>query len=130
MNVGDCDVTIWNDGEITNLNAYSSTTLRGSKTGTYGKITNRTEGGTVGDLLFRVNNNSAYYVTEKLQWISRAAASGSSISEVQVLYSPFTYIEITGDGVKEATDEADKYTLTAIRGDTVTLDVATYAVPM
>ena len=128
MNVGDCDVTIWNDGEITNLNAYSSTTLRGSKTGTYGKITNRTEGGTVGDLLFRVNNNSAYYVTEKLQWISRAAASGSSISEVQVLYSPFTYIEITGDGVKEATDEADKYTLTAIRGDTVTLDVATYAV--
>ena len=128
VNVGDCDVTIWNDGEITNLNAYSSTTLRGSKTGTYGKITNRTEGGTVGDLLFRVNNNSAYYVTEKLQWISRAAASGSSISEVQVLYSPFTYIEITGDGVKEATDEADKYTLTAIRGDTVTLDVATYAV--
>ena len=128
VNVGDCDVTIWNDGEITNLNAYSSTTLRGSKTGTYGKITNRTEGGTVGDLLFRVNSNSAYYVTEKLQWISRAAASGSSISEVQVLYSPFTYIEITGDGVKEATDEADKYTLTAIRGDTVTLDVATYAV--
>ena len=128
MNVGDYDVTIWNDGKITNLNAYSSTTLRGSKTGTYGKITNRTEGGTVGDLLFRVNNNSAYYVTEKLQWISRAAASGSSISEVQVLYSPFTYIEITGDGVKEATDEADKYTLTAIRGDTVTLDVATYAV--
>ena len=128
MNVGDYDVTIWNDGEITNLNAYSSTALRGSKTGTYGKITNRTEGGTVGDLLFRVNNNSAYYVTEKLQWISRAAASGSSISEVQVLYSPFTYIEITGDGVKEATDEADKYTLTAIRGDTVTLDVATYAV--
>ena len=128
VNVGDCDVTIWNDGEITNLNAYSSTTLRGSKTGTYGKITNRTEGGTVGDLLFRVNNNSAYYVTEDLQWISRAAASGSSISEVQVLYSPFTYIEITGDGVKEATDEADKYTLTAIRGDTVTLDVATYAV--
>ena len=128
VNVGDCDVTIWNDGEITNLNAYSSTTLRGSKTGTYGKITNRTEGGTAGDLLFRVNNNSAYYVTEKLQWISRAAASGSSISEVQVLYSPFTYIEITGDGVKEATDEADKYTLTAIRGDTVILDVATYAV--
>ena len=128
MNVGDYDVTIWNDGEITNLNAYSSTALRGSKTGTYGKITNRTEGGTVGDLLFRVNNNSAYYVTEKLQWISRTAASGSSISEVQVLYSPFTYIEITGDGVKEATDEADKYTLTAIRGDTVTLDVATYAV--
>ena len=128
VNVGDCDVTIWNDGEITNLNAYSSTTLRGSKTGTYGKITNRTEGGTVGDLLFRVNNNSAYYVTKKLQWISRAAASGSSISEVQVLYSPFTYIEITGDGVKEATDEADKYTLTAIRGDTVILDVATYAV--
>ena len=128
VNVGDCDVTIWNDGEITNLNAYSSTTLRGSKTGFYGKITNQTEGGTVGDLLFRVNNNSAYYVTEKLQWISRAAASGSSISEVQVLYSPFTYIEITGDGVKEATDEADKYTLTAIRGDTVTLDVATYAV--
>ena len=128
VNVGDCDVTIWNDGEITNLNAYSSTTLRGSKTGTYGKITNRTEGGTVGDLLFRVNNNSAYYVTEKLQWISRAAASGSSISEVQVLYSPFTYIEITGDGVKEATDEADKYTLTVIRGDTVILDVATYAV--
>ena len=128
MNVGDYDVTIWNDGEITILNAYSSTALRGSRTGTYGKITNRTEGGTVGDLLFRVNNNSAYYVTEKLQWISRAAASGSSISEVQVLYSPFTYIEITGDGVKEATDEADKYTLTAIRGDTVTLDVATYAV--
>ena len=128
VNVGDCDVTIWNDGEITNLNAYSSTTLRGSKTGTYGKITNCTEGGTVGDLLFRVNNNSAYYVTEKLQWISRAAASGSSISEVQVLYSPFTYIEITGDGVKEATDEADKYTLTVIRGDTVILDVATYAV--
>ena len=128
MNVGDYDVTIWNDGKITNLNAYSSTTLRGSKTGTYGKITNRTEGGTVGDLLFRVNNNSAYYVTEKLQWISRAAASGSSISEVQVLYSPFTYIEITGDGVKEATDEADKYTLTVIRGDTVILDVATYAV--
>lgn len=129
VNVGDCDVTIWNDGEITNLNAYSSTTLRGSKTGTYGKITNRTEGGTVGDLLFRVNNNSAYYVTEKLQWISRAAASGSSISEVQVLYSPFTYIEITGDGVKEATDEADKYTLTALRGETVTLDVATYSIP-
>ena len=129
MNVGDYDVTIWNDGKITNLNAYSSTTLRGSKTGTYGKITNRTEGGTVGDLLFRVNSNSAYYVTEKLQWISRTAASGSSISEVQVLYSPFTYIEITGDGVKAATDEADKYKLTALRGETVILDVATYSIP-
>ena len=128
MNVGDYDVTIWNDGKITNLNAYSSTTLRGSKTGTYGKITNRTEGGTVGDLLFRVNSNSAYYVTEDLQWISRAAASGSSISEVRVLYSPFTYIEITGDGVKAATDEADKYKLTALRGETVTLDVATYSI--
>ena len=128
VNVGDCDVTIWNDGEITNLNAYSSTTLRGSKTGTYGKITNRTEGGTVGDLLFRVNSNSAYYVTEDLQWISRAAASGSSISEVRVLYSPFTYIEITGDGVKAATDEADKYKLTALRGETVILDVATYSI--
>ena len=129
MNVGDYDVTIWNDGKITNLNAYSSTTLRGSKTGTYGKITNRTEGGTVGDLLFRVNSNSAYYVTEKLRWISRTAASGSSISEVQVLYSPFTYIEITGDGVKAATDEADKYKLTALRGETVILDVATYSIP-
>ena len=128
VNVGDCDVTIWNDGEITNLNAYSSTTLRGSKTGFYGKITNQTEGGTAGDLLFRVNNNSAYYVTEKLQWISRAAASGSSISEVRVLYSPFTYIEITGNGIKKASDEADKYKLTALRGETVTLDVATYAV--
>ena len=128
MNVGDYDVTIWNDGKITNLNAYSSTTLRGSKTGTYGKITNRTEGGTVGDLLFRVKSNSAYYVTEDLQWISRAAASGSSISEVRVLYSPFTYIEITGDGVKAATDEADKYKLTALRGETVILDVATYSI--
>ena len=128
MNVGDYDVTIWNDGKITNLNAYSSTTLRGSKTGTYGKITNRTEGGTVGDLLFRVNSNTAYYVTEDLQWISRAAASGSSISEVRVLYSPFTYIEITGDGVKAATDEADKYKLTALRGETVILDVATYSI--
>ena len=128
MNVGDYDVTIWNDGEITNLNAYSSTALRGSKTGTYGKITNRTEGGTVGDLLFRVNSNSAYYVTEDLQWISRAAASGSSISEVRVLYSPFTYIEITGDGVKAATDEADKYKLTALRGETVILNVATYSI--
>ena len=128
MNVGDYDVTIWNDGKITNLNAYSSTTLRGSKTGIYGKITNRTEGGTVGDLLFRVNSNSAYYVTEDLQWISRAAASGSSISEVRVLYSPFTYIEITGDGVKAATDEADKYKLTALRGETVILDVATYSI--
>ena len=128
MNVGDYDVTIWNDGKITNLNAYSSTTLRGSKTGTYGKITNRTEGGTVGDLLFRVNSNSAYYVTEDLQWISRAAASGSSISEVRVLYSPFTYIEITGDGVKAATDEADKYKLTALRGETVILNVATYSI--
>ena len=128
MNVGDYDVTIWNDGKITNFNAYSSTTLRGSKTGTYGKITNRTEGGTVGDLLFRVNSNSAYYVTEDLQWISRAAASGSSISEVRVLYSPFTYIEITGDGVKAATDEADKYKLTALRGETVILDVATYSI--
>ena len=129
VNVGDCDVTIWNDGEITNLNAYSSTTLRGSKTGFYGKITNQTEGGTAGDLLFRVNNNSAYYVTEKLQWISRAAASGSSISEVRVLYSPFTYIEITGNGIKKASDEADKYKLTALRGETVTLDVATYSIP-
>ena len=129
VNVGDCDVTIWNDGEITNLNAYSSTTLRGSKTGFYGKITNQTEGGMAGDLLFRVNNNSAYYVTEKLQWISRAAASGSSISEVRVLYSPFTYIEITGNGIKKASDEADKYKLTALRGETVTLDVATYSIP-
>ena len=128
MNVGDYDVTIWNDGEITILNAYSSTTLRGSKTGFYGRINNQTAGGTVCDLLYRLNNNSAYYVTENLQWISRTAASDSSISEVRVLYSPFTYIEITGTGVKAAPDEAYKYTLTAIRGDTVTLDVATYAI--
>ena len=129
MNVGDYDVTIWNDGEITNLNAYSSTALRGSKTGTYGKITNRTEGGTVGDLLFGYTSNWAYYVTEDSRWISRAAASDSSISDVQVLYSPFTYIEITGTGVKAAPDEADKYKLTALRGETVTLDVATYSIP-
>ena len=129
MNVGDYDVTIWNDGEITNLNVYSSTALRGSKTGTYGKITNRTEGGTVGDLLFGYTSNWAYYVTEDSRWISRAAASDSSISDVQVLYSPFTYIEITGTGVKAAPDEADKYKLTALRGETVTLDVATYSIP-
>ena len=45
-----------------------------------------------------------------------------------MLYSPFTYIEITGDGVKAATDEADKYKLTALRGETVILDVATYSI--
>ena len=129
VNVGDYDVTIWNDGEITILNAYSSTTLRGSNTSFYGTINNKTEGGTVGDLLFGYTSNWAYYVTEDSQWISRAAASTSSISRVRVMDSPFTYIEITGTGVKKATDEADKYTLTAIRGGTVTLKASTFSVP-
>ena len=127
MYLEDCAVQIWNDGEIKNLTAYSSTRLRGSQTGKYGTITNQTNGGTAGDLLFGDASNWAYYVTNDQRWISRAAANMSSISNVRVLYKPFSYIEIDGTGIEEVKNEADTYALTATEGDKVTLTATTYA---
>ena len=123
-NAENCVVTIVNNGTISNLSGYTGKVLLKSGSGTYGNITNRSEGGTVGALLYRESATKFCYCrTTAGQWLRPEQATESSIQNVTVAYAPLATLTISGDNV---TGGDGSYTLTANKDDTFTLTAAAY----
>ena len=121
-NAENCVVTIVNNGIISNLSGYTGKVLLKSGSGTYGNITNRSEGGTVGALLYRESAAKFCYCrTTAGQWLRPEQATESSIQNVTVAYAPLATLTISGDNV---TGGDGSYALTANKDDTFTLTAA------
>ena len=121
-NAENCVVTIVNNGTISNLSGYTGKLVLKSGSGTYGNITNRSEGGTVGALLYRESATKFCYCrTTAGQWLRPEQATESIIKNVIVSYAPLATLTITGGNV---TGGDGSYALTANKGDTVTLTSA------
>ena len=121
-NAENCVVTIVNNGIISNLSGYTGKVLLKSGSGTYGNITNRSEGGTVGALLYRESATKFCYCrTTAGQWLRPEQATESSIQNVTVAYAPLATLTISGDNV---TGGDGSYALTANKDDTFTLTAA------
>ena len=123
-NAENCVVTIVNNGTISNLSGYTGKVLLKSGSGTYGNITNRSEGGTVGALLYRDSATKFCYCrTTAGQWLRPEQATESIIKNVIVSYAPLATLTITGGNV---TGGDGSYALTANKDDTFTLTAAAY----
>ena len=121
-NAENCVVTIVNNGIISHLSGYTGKVLLESGSGTYGNITNRSEGGTVGALLYRESATKFCYCrTTAGQWLRPEQATESSIQNVTVAYAPLAPLTISGDNV---TGGDGSYALTANKDDTFTLTAA------
>lgn len=121
-NVENCVVTIVNNGTISNLSGYTGKVLLKSGSGTYGNITNRSEGGTVAALLYRESATKFCYCrTTAGQWLRPEQATESIIKNVIVSYAPLATLTITGGNV---TGGDGSYALTANKDDTFTLTAA------
>ena len=121
-NAENCVVTIVNNGTISNLSGYTGKLVLKSGSGTYGNITNRSEGGTVGALLYRESATKFCYCrTTAGQWLRPEQATESIIKNVIVSYAPLATLTITGGNV---TGGDGSYALTANKDDTVTLTAA------
>ena len=121
-NAENCVVTIVNNGTISNLSGYTDKVLLKSGSGTYGNITNRSEGGTVGALLYRESATKFCYCrTTAGQWLRPEQATESIIKNVIVSYAPLATLTITGGNV---TGGGGSYALTADKDDTFTLTAA------
>lgn len=121
-NAENCVVTIVNNGTISNLSGYTGKVLLKSGSGTYGNITNRSEGGTVGALLYRESATKFCYCrTTAGQWLRPEQATESIIKNVIVSYAPLATLTITGGNV---TGGDGSYALTANKDDTFTLTAA------
>ena len=95
-----------------------------SGSGSYGSIANRSEGGTVGALLYRESATKFCYCrTTAGQWLRPEQAAESIIKNVIVSYAPLATLTITGDNV---TGSDGSYALTADKGDTLTLTAAVF----
>ena len=121
-NAENCVVAIVNNGTISNLSGYTGKLVLKSGSGTYGNITNRSEGGTVGALLYRESATKFCYCrTTAGQWLRPEQATESIIKNVIVSYAPLATLTITGGNV---TGGDGSYALTANKDDTVTLTAA------
>lgn len=121
-NAENCVVTIVNNGTISNLSGYTGKVLLKSGSGTYGNITNRSEGGTVGALLYRESATKFCYCrTTAGQWLRPEQATESIIKNVTVAYAPLATLTISGGNV---TGGDGSYALTANKDDTFTLTAA------
>ena len=121
-NAENCVVTIVNNGIISNLSGYTDKVLLKSGSGTYGSITNRSEGGTVGALLYRESATKFCYCrTTAGQWLRPEQATESSMKNVTVAYAPLATLTISGGNV---TGGDGSYALTANKDDTFTLTAA------
>ena len=121
-NAENCAVTIVNNGTISNLSGYTGKLVLKSGSGTYGNITNRSEGGTVGALLYRESATKFCYCrTTAGQWLRPEQATESIIKNVIVSYAPLATLTISGGNV---TGGDGSYALTANKDDTVTLTAA------
>lgn len=121
-NAENCVVTIVNNGTISNLSGYTGKVLLKGGSGTYGNITNRSEGGTVGALLYRESATKFCYCrTTAGQWLRPEQTTESIIKNVIVSYAPLATLTITGGNV---TGGDGSYALTANKDDTFTLTAA------
>ena len=121
-NAENCVVTIVNNGTISNLSGYTGKLVLRSGSGSYGSIANRSEGGTVGALLYRESATKFCYCrTTAGQWLRPEQATESIIKNVIVAYAPLAMLTITGDNV---TGGDGSYALTADKDDTFTLTAA------
>ena len=116
-----CKVTVINDGTISALTGYTGKLVLKSGSGTYGSITNSSEGGTVGALLHRDSAAKFCCYKKGSTWLHPDAATDSTIENVTVAYAPLATLAITGDSV---TGSDGSYALTADKDDTITLTAA------
>ena len=118
-----CVVTIVNNGSVSNLSGYTGKLVLKSGGGSYGSIANRSEGGTVGALLYTDNAAKFCYYKKGSVWLHPNEATDSSIQNVTVAYAPLATLTITGGNV---TGGDGSYALTANKDDTLTLTAAAF----
>ena len=120
-------VSIRNYGTVGKVHQTSGTVaLIGYKGGVYETI--ETETGTVGEMLGSVGDTPLLYKTADGEYLraDNEACKASTISNVQVMFPPLIYVEITGAGNSSGERHDYKYALTAKAGETVTLESGAY----
>ena len=120
-------VSIRNYGTVGKVHQTSGTVaLIGYKGGVYETI--ETETGTVGEMLGSVGDTPLLYKTADGEYLraDNEACKPSTISNVQVMFPPLIYVEITGAGNSSGERHDYKYALTAKAGETVTLESGAY----
>ena len=120
-------VSIRNYGTVGKVHQTSGTVaLIGYKGGVYETI--ETETGTVGEMLGSVGDTPLLYKTADGEYLraDNEACKASTISNVQVMFPPLIYVEITGAGNSSGERHDYKYALTAKAGETVTLKSGAY----
>ena len=120
-------VSIRNYGTVGKVHQTSGTVaLIGYKGGIYETI--ETDTGTVGEMLGSVGDTPLLYKTADGEYLraDNEACKASTISNVQVMFPPLIYVEITGAGNSSGERHDYKYALTAKAGETVTLKSGAY----
>ena len=120
-------VSIRNYGTVGKVHQTSGTiALIGYKGGIYETI--ETDTGTVGEMLGSVGDTPLLYKTADGEYLraDNEACKASTISNVQVMFPPLIYVEITGAGNSSGERHDYKYALTAKAGETVTLESGAY----
>ena len=120
-------VSIRNHGTVGKVHQTSGTVaLIGYKGGMYETI--ETDTGTVGEMLGSVGDTPLLYKTADGEYLraDNEACKASTISNVQVMFPPLIYVEITGAGNSSGERHDYKYALTAKAGETVTLKSGAY----
>ena len=120
-------VSIRNHGTVGKVHQTSGTVaLIGYKGGMYETI--ETDTGTVGEMLGSVGDTPLLYKTADGEYLraDNEACKASTISNVQVMFPPLIYVEITGAGNSSGERHDYKYALTVKAGETVTLKSGAY----
>ena len=120
-------IKIQNYGTVGTVhNNYGTAALLAGVGGVYENI--KTSAGTVGEMLGVQNGTPLLYKTEGGEYLraDSEACKASTISNVQVMFPPLIYVEITGAGNSSGERHDYKYALTAKAGETVTLKSGAY----
>lgn len=115
-------VSIRNHGTVGKVHQTSGTVaLIGYKGGMYETI--ETDTGTVGEMLGVPTGTPLLYKTEGGEYLraDNEACKAKTISNVQVMFPPLSYVEITGAGNSSGEAHDLRYALTVKAGETVTL---------
>ena len=123
----DTSIKIQNYGTVGTVhNNYGTAALLAGVGGVYENI--KTSAGTVGEMLGSVGDTPLLYKTADGEYLraDNEACKASTISNVQVMFPPLIYVEITGAGNSSGERHDYKYALTAKAGETVTLESGAY----
>lgn len=123
----DTSIKIQNFGTVGTVhNNYGTAALLAGVGGVYENI--KTSAGTVGEMLGSVGDTPLLYKTADGEYLraDNEACKASTISNVQVMFPPLIYVEITGAGNSSGERHDYKYALTAKAGETVTLKSGAY----